>query len=257
MIGAQIPPHGAIPMTVAQAIDRTDVGYLCRSPSSDVRDGVVAMAPFVVGLAPFALTIGAAAARTDDPLAGWSGSWLIFGGSAHLAVLRSIHAGLLVAVAGGLLIHARLLAYGASLARRWQYQPLWFRLAAAALVIDPTWAAAERHAASGASDAEHRRFFLAAGLALGVGWSALMGVGIVAGGRLDSIDLDVMVPLCLVALVAPALRDVPNRLPMIVAAAVALGGPWLPSGTTMLLAIVAGTLAGAAAGDGDGDGRAR
>jgi len=145
-------------MTVAQAIDRTDVGYLCRSPSSDVRDGVVAMAPFVVGLAPFALTIGAAAARSDDPLAGWS---------------------------------------------------------------------------------------------------ALIGVGVVAGGRLDSIDLDVMVPLCLVALVAPALRDATNRLPMIAAAAVALGGPWLPSGATMLLAIVAGTVAGAAAGDGDAGGSAR
>jgi len=234
-------------MSIAEVTAPTDAEPESQWLSGDVRDGIVAMAPFVVGLAPFALTIGTAAAHSDDPLAAWSGSWLIFGGSAHLAVLRSVHAGVLVAIAGGLLIHARLVAYGAALARRWHHQPLWFRLVAAALVIDPTWAAAERHAASGASDAAHRRFFLAAGVALGIGWSTLIAVGVVAGGRLDSIDLDVMVPLCLVALVAPALRDAANRVPMIAAAAVALLGPLWPSGTTMLLAIVAGTLAGAAA----------
>ena len=52
-----------------------------------------------------------------------------------------------------------------------------------------------------------RRFFLAAGVALGLGWSTLIAVGVVAGGRLDAIDLEVVVPLCLAALVAPALRD--------------------------------------------------
>lgn len=232
-------------MSVAEVtVIPTDSEHASQLLSNDVRDGIVAMAPFVVGLAPFALTIGAAAARTPDPLAGWSGSWLIFGGSAHLAVLRSVHAGVLVAIAGGLLIHARLVAYGASLARTWRHQPLWFRLVAAAFVIDPTWAAAERHAASEASEAAHRRFFLAASLALGAGWSALIGIGVVVGGRLDFVDLDVMVPLCLVALVAPALRDGANRAPMIAAGAVALFGPLLPSGITTLLAIVAGTLAG-------------
>jgi branched chain amino acid efflux pump len=240
-------------MSIAEVTAPTDAECPSQWLSGEVREGIVAMAPFVVGLAPFALTIGAAAARTDDPLAGWSGSWLIFGGSAHLAVLRSVHAGVLVALAGGLLIHARLVAYGASLARRWQHQPLWFRLVAAAFVIDPTWAAAERHAASRPSDAAQRRFFLAAGVALGVGWSTLIAVGVVAGGRLDSVDLDVMVPLCLVALVTPALRDATNRVPMITAGAVALLGPLLPSGTTMLLAIVAGSLAGAVAGVPSGD----
>jgi predicted branched-subunit amino acid permease len=244
-------------MSIAEATAPTDAEHHSHWLNGDVRDGVIAMAPFAVGLAPFALTIGAAAARSDDPLAGWAGSWLIYGGSAHLAVIRSVHAGLLVAVAGGLLIHARLVAYGASLARRWRGQPLWFRLVAAAFVIDPTWAATERHAASGPSEAAQRRFFLTAGVALGVAWSALIAVGVVAGGQLDAIDLDVMVPLCLVALVAPAWRDADNRIPMIAAAAVALLGPLLPGGTTMLLAIVAGTLAGAATGAGANAGSAQ
>jgi predicted branched-subunit amino acid permease len=211
----------------------------------DVRAGVLAMVPFVVGLAPFALVIGAAAAASADPIAGWSGRWLIYGGGAHLAVLRSLDAGLVVAVAGGLLINARLVAYSASLAQRWRDQPRWFRVVGAAFVIDPTWAAAERHAAAGASDASQRRFFLAAGVTLGVGWSTLIAIGVIAGGRLDGVDLEMVVPLCLAALVGPALRDPANRTAMVAAGLVAAFGSSWPPGTTLLAAIVAGTLTGA------------
>ena len=211
----------------------------------DVRAGVLAMVPFVVGLAPFALVIGAAAAASGNPIAGWSGSWLIYGGGAHLAVLRSLDAGLVVAVAGGLLINARLLAYSASLGQRWRDQPRWFRIIGAAFVIDPTWAAAERHAAAGASDASQRRFFLAAGVTLGLGWSTLIAIGVVAGGRLDGVDLEVVVPLCLAALVGPVLRDPANRAAMVAAGLVAAFGSHWPPGTTLLAAIVVGTLTGA------------
>ncbi len=227
-------------------VDTADVSTRSEPTNHDARAGVVAMVPFVLGYAPFALVIGAAVAKSGDPLAGWSGSWLIYGGSAHLAVLRSLDAGLLVAVASGLLINARLLAYSASLARRWHDQPLWFRVVAAALVIDPTWAAAERHAAAGASDAAQRRFFLAAGAVLGVGWSTLIAVGVVAGGRLDAVDLEVVVPLCLAALVGPALRDAANRVPVIAAGSVAVLTSRWPSGIALLLAIAAGGLVGAA-----------
>ena len=211
----------------------------------DVREGFLAMVPFVVGYAPFALVIGAAVAGSANPLAGWSGSWLIFGGSAHLAVLRSLDAGLLVAVAGGLLINARLLAYSASLAQHWRNQPRWFRVVAAAMVIDPTWAAAERHVATGASEAAQRRFFLTAGLVMGAGWSALIAVGAVAGGRLDSLRLEVVVPLCLATMVGPVLRDRGGRAAVIAAAAVATLGSRLPAGAVLLVAIAAGALAGA------------
>jgi predicted branched-subunit amino acid permease len=212
----------------------------------DVRAGFLAMVPFIVGYAPFALVIGAAVAGSTDPLAGWSGSWLIFGGSAHLAVLRSLDAGLLVAVAGGLLINARLLAYSASLAQHWRSQPRWFRIVAAAMVIDPTWAAAERHAATGASDLAQRRFFLTAGVVMGAGWSALIAVGAIAGGRLDALRLEVVVPLCLATLVAPMLRDRGGRAAVIAAASVATLGFRLPAGAVLLIAIAAGVFAGAA-----------
>jgi predicted branched-subunit amino acid permease len=228
------------------SVELADVQVLPQPMNHDIRAGFIAVAPFLVGLAPFALVIGAAAARSSDPLAGWAGSWLIYGGSAHLAVLRSLDAGLVVAVAGALLINARLLAYSASLAQRWRNQPRWFRLVAAAFVIDPTWAVAERYAAEGASDAAQRRFFLTAGVVLGLGWSALIAVGVIAGGHLDADQLEVVVPLCLAALLGPAMRDRSSRAAVVAAAAAATAGSRLSPSSMLLVAIVAGALAGAA-----------
>jgi branched chain amino acid efflux pump len=227
-------------------VEFAEVARRSERADRDVRAGFLAMVPFVVGYAPFALVIGAAVGDSADPVAGWSGSWLIYGGSAHLAVLRSLDAGLLVAVAGGLLINARLLAYSASLAQRWRDQPRWFRIVAAAMVIDPTWVAAERHAATGASEAAQRRFFLTAGVVMGAGWSALIAVGAVAGGRLDALPLEVVVPLCLATMVGPMLRDRGGRAAVIAAASVATLGSRLPTGAVLLAAIAAGALAGAA-----------
>ncbi len=209
------------------------------------RDGVVAMVPFVVGYSPFALSIGAAVAAHGDRLAGWSGSWLVYGGSAHLATLQTLDSsGLLLAILAGVVVNLRLVVYSASLARRWTAQPLWFRLLAAPLIIDPTWAVAD--AADGsASPAAQRRFFLAAGLTLGAGWSALIAVGAVLGTRVHGDHLAVAVPLCLAVLVGPHLRRGDTRSVCAVAAAVALLGRDLPAGSGLVLAVLAGCAAGA------------
>jgi predicted branched-subunit amino acid permease len=82
------------------------------------------MLPMLVGYVPFALVIGSAAADHGARLAGWSGSWIIFGGSAQLAAIRTIdQSGAVAAILTALLIHARLVVYSTSLARRWRGQP--------------------------------------------------------------------------------------------------------------------------------------
>jgi predicted branched-subunit amino acid permease len=216
-----------------------------RDPArSAVAAGALAMLPLVIGYAPFALVIGATIAEHGDELAGWSGSWLVYGGSAQLATIRSLDAGVLVAVATGLLVNARLLVYSASLGRRWRHQPRWFRLLAAALIIDPTWAAAERYDHAGATDRDQRHHFLAAGIVLGVGWSAAMAAGILVGGRLDGLDLEIVVPLFLVALVGPMLREREHRWVIAAAGSTAVLTRELPAGTGVLCAIAVGCLVG-------------
>src|SRR5688572_25029151 len=97
--------------------------------AGEVRAGALAVAPMLAGYAPLALVVGAAIAAHRNPGAAWAGIWPIFGGSAHLSVLRVVDqgAGARPAIAIGLLVHARLGVYSASLAPRWRDRPSWFR----------------------------------------------------------------------------------------------------------------------------------
>jgi predicted branched-subunit amino acid permease len=217
-----------------------------RRSTRELRRGALAMAPLIVGYAPFALVVGSAVGAHASPIAGWAGIWVIFGGSAHLATLRALDGGSAVlAVVTGLLVNARLLVYSASLSSSWRHQPRWFRLVGAALVIDPTWMAAERRAGEPGTLEDHRRFFLGAGATLGAAWCALVTLGMVLGDRASGwFDLQVAVPLCLVALVGPRLLERDGRLVVLVAAVVALATTGLPAGSGLLVATAAGAVAG-------------
>jgi predicted branched-subunit amino acid permease len=197
------------------------------------------MLPLAVAYTPFAAAIGAAAARSGAALAGWSGSWLIFGGSAHLAALSAADRGVPVAIATGLLLQTRLLIYSSALATRWTDQPRWFRLTAAALVIDPTWAIAEQQAERWSTPQARRRAFLAAAITLGVAWSAAMAVGALAGPSLGGVALGLAAPLCLVALAGPAVAARPDRLPVLAAAVAAVATRGTPPWCSMGAAIAA------------------
>jgi len=211
------------------------------------RRGALVSLPLLAGYVPFALVIGSIAAEHGGPFEGWAGGWLIFGGSAHLAAMRTLDsAGAVAAILTGLLINTRLVVYSSSLARRWSKQPTWFRVAAAGLIIDPTWAVAEPHAAQTDDLHEQRGYFLGAGLTLGIGWTTAIVIGALIGARLDSVDLSIVIPLCLVGLVGAALRTAGSRTVIVVAAAVALLTAHWPNGTGLLAAVLAGTATGIA-----------
>jgi predicted branched-subunit amino acid permease len=212
---------------------------------AEVRAGVLATVPLIVAYAPFAFVVGSAVGAHDEPLAAWAGAWLIFGGSAHLAALHTLdHGGAVLAVFTALLVNLRLLVYSASLARDWRDQPRWFRVAGAALIIDPTWMLAEERAQRPGSARARRAHHLAVGMTMVAAWSVLIASGALAGGLLGGAGLEVVVPLCLVTMVAPRLRD-PDLITVgAVAAAIAVLARHWPPGTGMLAAIVGGCLAG-------------
>jgi predicted branched-subunit amino acid permease len=213
--------------------------------TSNVREGALSMLPFLAGLAPFALVIGATAAEQGAPFGGWAGSWLVYGGSAQLAVLHAVTDGLAVAVLTGVLVNARMLVYSASLAQQWRDQPVWFRAVAAAMVVEPTWAASQRHAERCVSPRGRRAFFLSAGVTLGIGWSVCMAVGALAGARFGRPELTVAVSVCLAAMIGPSLARAGGRASVVVGALVALLTTSWPSGSGLLAATVAGGAAGA------------
>ena len=66
------------------------------------------------------------------------------------------------------------------------------------------------------------------------------------GARLDWLDLEIVVPLCLLGLVGAGLRAAGARSVIVVAAATALLTAAWPAGTGLLVAVVAGCAAGLA-----------
>jgi predicted branched-subunit amino acid permease len=217
-------------------------------PWRQVRAGMAAMAPLVIGYAPFALMLGGEIAGHPSPAAGLAGTWLIYGGSAHVVVLQLLEGGAApaLAVAAGLFVNARLVVYGMSMAPHWRQESGRFRLVAAALLVDPSWALAQdRRGRPGSAD-DHRAHYVGASLALVAGWSLAIVVGMLAGGRLaQGLALELALPLCLLALLIPRLQSRAGRVAAITGAVTAVLGSVLPPGVGLMAAIVAGTAAGA------------
>ncbi len=206
---------------------------------------MTAIAPLVIGFAPFALVVGATIGAASNHEAGIAGSWLIYGGSAQIATVRALESGgALTAILAAFLINTRLLVYSASLSQHWRDQPLWFRVTAAPMIVDPVWAVAEARALEPGSQREIRAHYFGAAITLFLAWSGLIVAGVMLGSRLDSHTLGVAAPLCLLFLVSPRLRDPRTRIVVIAAAAGALAGRALPSGLAIFVAVFAGCAVG-------------
>lgn len=172
-------------------------------------------------------------------------STLVFAGSAQLAAVGVVAEGgtAVAAVAAGLLLNARSVAFGVALAPVLD-GPLRRRLLDAHLLIDESaaLATAQEH------PREALRAFRVAGVAVFVMWNAGTLAGWLLTGAIDieSIGLDAVIPAVFVALLAPRLHDPAARSAALAGAAIALAlTPVTPAGLPILLAS-AGVLAGLA-----------
>jgi predicted branched-subunit amino acid permease len=185
----------------------------------EIRAAIGAVVPLLLGLLPFGLVVGARVADGDVVSARWLSTALIMGGSAQLTVLELLDRGAPIGlvVASGLLVNARLVAYSASLAPEWASASARFRALAAASVIDPTWWIAQRRRGEPGGVRARRLHYTVAGTTLCVGWLVIVTAGAFLGAAGGFRSADVVVPLCLFALVAPRLAGRAERLPMVVA----------------------------------------
>lgn len=215
--------------------------------SSPATDGVRDMLPAAVGVLPFATMIGVAiGASPMSDFGGWISGLIVAGGSAHLAATASITVGtgFLATVLTALLINSRSLIYGALLAPALRSQPRWFRWVASYALVDQLYALTST--VSNRDDRYVRHHYLGA---MAVLWSAYMtgvGAGIVAGPVIPtSIPLSLAIPIMFLSMAIPSVTSRPARVAAAVGMTAAILGATLPAGVGMLVAIVAGTAAGA------------
>ncbi|WP_369182647.1 AzlC family ABC transporter permease [Streptomyces sp. Y1] len=180
-------------------------------------------------------------------------SVLVFAGGSQFAAVGVVLSagGALAAVATGLVLNARLLPFGFTVADVLQ-GPWWRRLIGAQLITDESAAFVLQQ-----DDGRRRRaVFWTCGIALFVVWNVAVLLGALAGGMLgdtDALGLDAAFPAVLLALVLPSLTDRRTRTAALVGAVAAVAAtPYLPAGLPVLLALVgllfAGRPAGGAAG---------
>jgi predicted branched-subunit amino acid permease len=209
--------------------------------------GARAMAPWLLGVAPFGLVIGVSAARADIPtLAGWLTGPLIFGGSAQVATIQLLDSGAApaVAIVAGLAVNLRLVLYSATMARHWQGTPRWWQALAAALLIDPSLAVGADGYRRAATPRHGHLHYMGGAVALLATWLAAITVGATLGTALpDALQLELVIPLFLVGEIVPRLTDRATRRGVGVAVALGALGTWVPLHLGVLLAIGAGLVA--------------
>jgi 4-azaleucine resistance transporter AzlC len=172
-------------------------------------------------------------------------SVFIFAGGAQFAAAGVVLAGgsPAAAVLAGLLLNARILPYGFTVAdavgSSW-----WTRLLGAHLIVDETVAFTERH--------DHpqgrRAAFLISGLALFLCWNVAVALGALAGAAMPDpgrFGLDAAYPTVLLALVLPSLGGRRVRDAALIGAVIAVAAtPFVPAGLPVLLALIGLAAAG-------------
>ncbi len=172
-------------------------------------------------------------------------SVLVFAGGSQFAAVGVVLSGggALAAVATGLVLNARLLPFGFTVADVLD-GPWWRRLLGAQLLTDETAAFALQQ-----NEPRRRRaVYWLCGIALFVVWNVSVLLGALAGGLIgdtDALGLDAAFPAVLLALVLPSLVDRRIRAAALVGAVVAVAAtPFVPAGLPVLLALVGLLFAG-------------
>ena len=222
---------------------------MSRSATQEFWAGVRALAPLLVGVAPFGMIYGVLAlANGLTPAAALAMSSILFAGSAQFLFCQLVGVGapttVIVAEVG--LLNLRHALYSAALAPRLTHLPRRWKLVLAYLLTDEAFAAISQREADGQPAGPYRHwFYLGAGLALWSGWQLSTAVGVLLGARLPSDwPLDFALPLTFIAIVVPLIRDRAMLLAAVVAGGVALLAVGLPFKLGLLAAALAGMAAG-------------
>jgi predicted branched-subunit amino acid permease len=210
------------------------------------RRGILDALPLYVPAMPFALVIGLAIVEAGiNPFAGWSGSWLIFGGAAQLTVVSLLGTGaaFFAVVTAGLVVQARHLMYSAALAPTFQSQPSWFRWVGPYALIDQMFALVSVRTDDDPDD--FRTYYLAAGATFWILWQLTTALGIAIGPAVPlEWNLQFAIPLLFIGLLVLGIDKSSKLVAALVGAGVTFLFAGLPNRSGLLVGAFAGILAG-------------
>ncbi|WP_224268107.1 AzlC family ABC transporter permease [Haloprofundus salinisoli] len=220
---------------------------------TELRAGVRDVLPLFLGIVPFAVVFGVAAVDAGLTAAQAVGlSVFVFAGASQLATLDLLarDAAVPVVVLTAVVINLRMLMYSASIAPYFRSLAGRSKAVLAYFLTDQAYAlSVARYGTladaepSGVSD--RRWYYLGVAVSLWVVWQLGTVAGLVLGtGVPDSWGLDFTVPLVFLALLVPAMKDVPTTVAGVCGGVVAVVAAGLPLNLGLLVGATVGIVAG-------------
>ena len=218
--------------------------------SEDFRAGFVEMLPVCIGVIPFGLVCGVGAAAAGANFAGAMGlATIIFSGAAQILACQMLADGAPVAVVilTCSVLGLRFLMYSAAMAPILSPLPRRWSGAVAFLLTDQAFAAAIRKYDAHGDARRAALHYTGSGMALWTFWQVTNAAGFYVGNVIPAAwSLEFAVPLCFLALLAPALRSAPHVLAAVVAGVAVMALDALPMRLNLVVAGLLGIVAGLA-----------
>lgn len=210
--------------------------------------GARAELPILLGVLPFGMIYGASALAAGlSPLMAQAMSVVVFAGSAQFVIVQLVAENVppLVIAATALVVNLRHLLYSASIAPYLRKVAARHRRLLAYLLTDEAFTVSIIHFQREPEEPAPGWYLAGAGLALWTTWQLSTAAGIFLGASLPAwLPLDFALPLTFIALAVPAIRDRATVGAAITAGAVVLLARALPFGLSLLVAALAGVIAG-------------
>ncbi|HEY8623534.1 MAG TPA: AzlC family ABC transporter permease [Casimicrobiaceae bacterium] len=211
-------------------------------------DGVRDMTPVLIGIVPFGMVCGiAAVAAGASPLATLAMSAIMFSGAAQIIASQLLAAGapLMVIVLSCLVVGLRFLVYSAAMAPYLRPLDHRWRNVLSFVLTDQAFAGTLQRFRDSDDLRANASYFLGGGVLLWVVWQVATLAGILVGRVIPaSWQLEFVVPLCFLAVLAPLLRNRVALLVVVVAGAAAIALDDMPMRLSMICAGLIGITAG-------------
>ena len=223
------------------------------TPKSAFLAGMRDSIPFLFVAGPFGMLFGVLAAEAGlKVVEAMTFSFSVFAGSAQFTALQLMQeaAPTVIVLISALAVNLRIAMYSASLTPWLGSAPLWQRAVAAYFVVDQSYALSIVKFESEPEltiDLRLAYFFGTNGLIAPTWYSATLAGALLGSSIPASLPLDFILPIAFLALIGPMLRTRAHVIAALVAIITALLAAGLPYNLGLIVAGLAGMMAGAQA----------
>ena len=227
---------------------------MARSPeTSAFWSGFRDATPFVMVAAPFAFLFGMLATEAGlNIFETMSFSFVVLAGAAQFTALSLMeeNAPTLIVLASALAVNLRMAMYSASITPHLGAVPFWWRALAAYFLVDQAYALsiAKYEDQPRMSTSEKLAYFFGTVAPVCPLWYVFTLVGAIAGKQIpDTWAIDFMMPMAFTAMIGPLLRTPAHMIAAFVGVSVSLLAAGIPFNLGLIVAGLAGMMAGARA----------